>query len=67
MVGWNQSRGINSILLGYSLGKAQRLINGLDQNIGKVYTHGAVENINIILRENNIKVNSTQYMGLKKL
>lgn len=39
----NQSRGRTSILFGYSLGKAQRVLNGLDPAIGPIFVHGAVE------------------------
>ncbi|GAA4273777.1 ligase-associated DNA damage response exonuclease [Aquimarina gracilis] len=46
----NQVEGKTSILFGYSLGKAQRLIKHLDTSIGKIYTHGAVENMNNVIR-----------------
>lgn len=46
----NRSEGKTSILFGYTLGKAQRLLNSLDPQIGPVYTHGAVENMTEILR-----------------
>ena len=46
----NQSEGKTSILFGYSLGKAQRLIKHLDTSIGKIYTHAAVENMNEVIR-----------------
>jgi putative mRNA 3-end processing factor len=62
----NKASNKNSILLGYSLGKAQRLINGLDQSLGTVYTHGAVENVNVSLREQGVPVNPTQYLGQGK-
>ncbi len=41
----NQQVGKTSVLFAYSLGKAQRLINGLDPKLGKVFLHGAVWNI----------------------
>jgi putative mRNA 3-end processing factor len=37
-------------LFGYSLGKAQRLLKYLDPSIGKIYTHGAIENMTEVLR-----------------
>lgn len=40
-----------SILFGYSLGKAQRLLKHLDTSIGKIYTHAAIQNMNEIIRE----------------
>lgn len=46
----NKSEGKTSILFGYSLGKAQRLLKYLDTDIGKIYTHGAIENMTEVLR-----------------
>ena len=39
----NQDAGKASILYGYALGKAQRLIAGVDPTIGPIYVHGAVD------------------------
>lgn len=46
----NKSEGKTSVLFGYSLGKAQRLLKYLDTDIGKIYTHGAIENMTEVLR-----------------
>lgn len=46
----NKSEGKTSILFGYSLGKAQRLLKYLDPEIGNIYTHGAIENMTKVLR-----------------
>ncbi len=46
----NQQDGRTSVLFGYSLGKAQRLLKHLDPSIGKIYTHGAIENMTDVLR-----------------
>ncbi|MEM6864133.1 MAG: ligase-associated DNA damage response exonuclease [Bacteroidota bacterium] len=46
----NRSEGKTSILFGYTLGKAQRLLKYLDTSLGKIYTHGAVENMTAVLR-----------------
>ncbi len=46
----NQANGQTSVLFGYSLGKAQRLLKHLDPSIGKIFTHGAVENMTEVLR-----------------
>ncbi|WP_026913916.1 ligase-associated DNA damage response exonuclease [Christiangramia portivictoriae] len=46
----NQADGRTSVLFGYSLGKAQRLLKHLDPSIGKIYTHGAIENMTEVLR-----------------
>ena len=56
----NQSRGRASVLTGYALGKAQRLLQNIDENIGPVYTHGAVENVNSILREAGFNLKKSQ-------
>ena len=39
----NAELGVTSLLYGYSLGKAQRLLAGLDPSIGPVLVHGAVD------------------------
>ncbi len=46
----NKADGKTSILFGYSLGKAQRLLKYLNTDIGKIYTHGAIENMTKVLR-----------------
>lgn len=45
---WEQNRSEKrqSLLFAYSLGKAQRICKLLDQNIGPVYLHGAIHNLN---------------------
>lgn len=46
----NQAEKKTSVLFGYSLGKAQRLLKYLDPSIGKIYTHGAIENMTEVIR-----------------
>ncbi len=46
----NRAEGKTSVLFGYSLGKAQRLLKYLDPNIGTIYTHGAIENMTKVVR-----------------
>ena len=51
--GWwraNQGKGKASVLFGYALGKCQRLLAALDEGIGPVYAHGAVERVSGIYR-----------------
>ncbi len=55
----NKEEGKTTLLAGYSLGKAQRLLHGLDTSIGKIYTHGAVENTNEVLRKQGIPLPET--------
>lgn len=46
----NKANGQTSVLFGYTLGKAQRLLKHLDPDIGQIFTHGAVENMTEIIR-----------------
>lgn len=55
----NQAEGKVSLLTGYALGKAQRIIHGLDGSIGTIYTHGAVENTNEVIRQQGIALQKT--------
>ena len=55
----NQAAGKISLLTAYALGKAQRLLHGIDVNIGKIYTHGAIENTNRIIRKQGIALPET--------
>jgi putative mRNA 3-end processing factor len=59
----NQENGRASALFAYSLGKAQRLIAGLDPSIGPIFCHGAVENLNRVYREGGIALPATKYTG----
>lgn len=52
----NAMSGRNSVLFAYSLGKAQRIIQNLDQEIGEVYVHGAIWNTNQALIRNGIEL-----------
>jgi putative mRNA 3-end processing factor len=42
----NQEKGKTSILCGYALGKAQRLLRHLNQDHGHIFVHGAVHKVN---------------------
>lgn len=55
----NAERGVCSVICAYALGKAQRIINHVDQEIGPIFTHGAVENTNEVLRANGAFVAPT--------
>ena len=52
----NREKGITSILIAYSLGKAQRLLKGIDHSAGRVFTHGAIENMNEVIRGMGIEL-----------
>jgi putative mRNA 3-end processing factor len=58
----NRDAGRASLLFGYALGKAQRLLAGLaDADIGPIYTHGAVERLNRDYRAAGIRLAETRY------
>ena len=55
----NKQQGVTSILTGYTLGKAQRLLSGLNPEIGTIYTHGAVDNMTEIIRSIGVSLPPT--------
>ena len=55
----NKAQGKTTILTGYALGKAQRIIQNLDESIGTIYTHGAIENVNEVIRGQDVPLKST--------
>lgn len=55
----NARAGRASLLLGYSLGKAQRLLAGLDAGIGPIVVHEAVEPINAAYRAAGVQLPAT--------
>ncbi|MEO8090566.1 MAG: ligase-associated DNA damage response exonuclease, partial [Gemmatimonadales bacterium] len=59
----NVAAGKTSLLLGYALGKAQRLLAGLEPAIGPILTHGAVERMTGVYREAGIELPATRYAG----
>lgn len=62
--GWwaaNAENGKASILYCYALGKAQRLLAGVDPSIGAILTHGAVERLNAAYRAAGVVLPPTQY------
>jgi putative mRNA 3-end processing factor len=61
----NQEEGKVSILAAYALGKAQRLLAHLDTSIGGIYTHGAIENVNQVLRTQKVKLPETTRISNK--
>lgn len=61
---WKQNKadGRNSVLFGYALGKAQRIIKHLDPSIGNIYTHGAIHNINQLYENHVGQLPPTTYL-----
>ena len=56
----NAAAGRASLLLGYSFGKAQRLLAGLDASIGPIVVHGAVEPLNEAYRAAGVALPATE-------
>src|SRR5690606_21834410 len=53
-----------SVLFGYALGKAQRLLAGLrGREEGPILTHGAVERLNADYRTTGVDLPDTSYAG----
>ena len=57
----NQSAGKATLLFGYALGKAQRLIAGLDPEVGPILTHGAVERMTAVYRDAGVPLPPTTH------
>lgn len=55
----NAAEGRASLLFAYALGKAQRLLSGLDASIGPVLTHGSVERMTACYRTGGIALPPT--------
>lgn len=55
----NAGEGKASVIAGYSLGKAQRILQHVDPSIGTIFTHGAVENVNEALRRSGVPLRDT--------
>jgi putative mRNA 3-end processing factor len=52
----NAEKDVASVILGYSLGKAQRILQNIDYDAGPVYCHGAIDNINRVISSCGISV-----------
>ncbi len=59
----NRERGKASVIFAYALGKAQRILNGVDRTIGPIFTHGSVERLTQAYRDYGIDVPETTYVG----
>jgi putative mRNA 3-end processing factor len=56
----NTQQGMNSVIFAYSLGKAQRVLAGIDASIGPILVHGAVDNMLAPYREAGIALPETR-------
>ncbi len=61
----NQAQDKTSVFVGYTLGKAQRLMKTLD-GIGRLYVHYAVANTNAAIEEAGIKLPETRTLHLEE-
>lgn len=62
---WHSNSQLNrpSIISAYSLGKAQRVIQGINHDIGPVLTHGAVDAINDVLSASGFELKETKNLA----
>jgi putative mRNA 3-end processing factor len=56
----NAAEGKVSLITAYSLGKAQRILEGVNADIGPIFTHASVENTNEVLRHHGIPLQKSQ-------
>ncbi|HWQ53328.1 MAG TPA: ligase-associated DNA damage response exonuclease [Bryobacteraceae bacterium] len=59
----NREAGRPSLLFAYPLGKAQRILAGVDAAIGPIYTHGAVEKLNAIYKYAGVMLAPTTHVS----
>jgi putative mRNA 3-end processing factor len=59
----NQERGRTSVIFAYALGKAQRVLAGLDATIGPVLMHGAVSRFYSAYERAGIALPAAEYAG----
>ncbi len=55
----NRNNGQLSILYGYSLGKAQRILQGLPESIGPIFTHSTIEAVLNVMRNQGVSLKNT--------
>lgn len=59
----NKAAGRASVLFAYALGKAQRVLAGVDATIGPIYVHGAMLRLNAAYRAAGIALPGWRYTG----
>jgi len=52
------------VIFAYALGKAQRILSGIDTSIGPIFTHGAVERLVQAYRDAGVELPPTTYAGI---
>lgn len=55
----NAAEGRTSVVFCYAFGKAQRLLHGLETDIGPIVVHGAVERLNAVYRDAGVALPPT--------
>ncbi|MFY8010519.1 MAG: ligase-associated DNA damage response exonuclease [Saprospiraceae bacterium] len=55
----NRHNGQLSILYGYSLGKAQRILQGLPESVGPIFTHSTIEAVLNVMRNQGVSLKNT--------
>jgi putative mRNA 3-end processing factor len=55
----NRNNGQLSLLYGYSLGKAQRILQGLPESIGPIFTHSTIEAVLNVMRNQGVSLKNT--------
>ncbi|MCC5845720.1 MAG: ligase-associated DNA damage response exonuclease [Verrucomicrobia bacterium] len=63
----NQTEGFNSLLLGYSLGKAQRLLAMLNRERGPILLHGAVLPFQKFYRQAGVDLPDAHHVNAERL
>lgn len=56
----NAAEGKTSVIMGYSLGKAQRILRHLDPSIGQLFAHGVIQNTQEALARDGISLLHTE-------
>ncbi len=56
----NAVEGTVSVVAAYALGKAQRVLQSLEDGPGDIWTHGATENVNAVLRDAGLTLPETR-------
>ena len=59
----NQQEGKASVLFAYALGKAQRVLAGIDPTIGPIYVHGAIHAMNQAYAASGVALPPAKYAG----
>lgn len=59
----NQAQGYASVVYAYALGKAQRILASIDANLGPIYVHGAIHQVNQGYQSDGVALPPTEYTG----